>query len=63
MVLWLKAHYPDVRILALNPPKVSELGDDAEDISLKFIGTFWRLKRRPTEGPDVPIERPSFDDR
>ena len=25
MVSWLKAHYPGVRILALNPPKVSEL--------------------------------------
>ena len=25
MVLWLKAHHPGVRILALNPPKVSVL--------------------------------------
>jgi hypothetical protein len=28
MVLWLKAHYPGVRILALNPPKVELAGAD-----------------------------------
>jgi hypothetical protein len=36
MVLWLKAHYPGVRILALNPPKVSELA--GADYNVKLNG-------------------------
>ena len=36
MVLWLKAHYPGVRILALNPPKVSELA--GADYNVKVNG-------------------------
>lgn len=36
MVLWLKAHYPGVRILALNPPRVSELA--GADYNVKLNG-------------------------
>jgi hypothetical protein len=36
MVAWLKAHYPGVRILALNPPKVSELA--GADYNVKLNG-------------------------
>ena len=36
MVLWLKAHYPGVRILALNPPKVTELA--GADYNVKLNG-------------------------
>jgi hypothetical protein len=36
MVLWLKAHYPGVRILALNPPRVSELA--GADYNVKLTG-------------------------
>ena len=36
MVLWLKAHYPGVRILAINPPKVSELA--GADYNVKLNG-------------------------
>ena len=35
-VSWLKAHYPGVRILALNPPKVSELA--GADYNVKLNG-------------------------
>ncbi len=36
MVLWLKAHYPGVRILALNPPKISKL--EGADYNVKLNG-------------------------
>lgn len=36
MVSWLKAHYPGVRILALNPPKVVELA--GADYNVKLNG-------------------------
>ncbi len=36
MVLWLKAHYPGVLILALNPPKVSVLA--GADYNVKLNG-------------------------
>ena len=36
MVLWLKARFPGVRILALNPPRVTEL--EGADYNVKLNG-------------------------
>jgi hypothetical protein len=56
MVLWLKAHNPGVRILALNPPKVSELAGadynvklNGPEIWLPIIAT--ALRRPQENGP------------
>ena len=56
MVLWLKAHYPGVRILALNPPKVSELAGADYNVKLNGPETWLpviasALRRRHESGP------------
>ena len=51
MVLWLKAHYPGVRILALNPPKVSELAGADYNVKLNGPETWLPIIATALRGP------------
>jgi len=51
MVLWLKAHYPGVRILALNPPKVSELAGADYNVKLNGPETWLPVIATALRGP------------
>jgi hypothetical protein len=51
MVLWLKAHYPGIRILALNPPKVSELAGADYNVKLNGPETWLPVIATALRGP------------
>jgi hypothetical protein len=51
MVLWLKAHYPGVPILALNPPKVSELAGADYNVKLNGPETWLPVITTALRGP------------
>lgn len=51
MVSWLKAHYPGVRILALNPPKVSELAGADYNVKLNGPETWLPIIASALRGP------------
>lgn len=51
MVLWLKAHYPGVRILALNPPKISELAGADYNVKLNGPETWLPMIATALRGP------------
>ena len=51
MVLWLKAHYPGVLILALNPPKVSELAGADYNVKLNGPETWLPIIATALRGP------------
>jgi len=51
IVLWLKAHYPGVRILALNPPRVSELAGADYNVKLNGPETWLPIIATALRGP------------
>lgn len=51
MVSWLKAHYPGVRILALNPPKISELSGADYNVKLNGPETWLPIIATALRGP------------
>lgn len=51
MVLWLKAHYPGVLILALNPPKVSVLAGADYNVKLNGPETWLPIIATALRGP------------
>ena len=51
MVLWLKAHYPGVQILALNPPRVSELAGADYNVKLNGPETWLPIIATALRGP------------
>ena len=57
MVVWLKAHYPGVRILALNPPRVSELAGADYNVKLNGPETWLPIIANAVRGPQE--SRPS----
>lgn len=57
MVSWLKANYPGVRILALNPPKVSELAGADYNVQLNGPETWLPIIANAVRGPQE--SRPS----
>ena len=51
MVLWLKAHYPGVLILSLNPPKVSVLAGADYNVKLNGPETWLPIIATALRGP------------